>query len=1028
MMRRWQTQAATVAVLYVFVSCLWIAGSDWLLSSISQTVPAFRALSTVKGFVFVVVTGLLLFLVLRRLLRTESEARALAEQSAQALRESESKFRQMAETISEVFWSCDLDFKAMHYISPAYETIWGRSRESLLKNPRSWSDAVHPEDRERVVAAFWADRGLKEISVEYRIVRPDGTVRWILDRAFPVRNAGGEAIGIVGLAKDITERKQAERELREREHLYHTVFQSANDGIIILENDRIVDCNERALELFRGTRAELIGAQPSEVSPERQPNGDFSVAGQRFRNQRALDGEPQYFEWQHRRRDGTEFLAEISLRAFSLGPKRLLLALVRDISERKQAEHQLLQLNRVYELISHINEAIVRISQRDALFREACRIAVEHGHFRLAWLGMLDQSTREIVPVASAPQEDRSIQSGTVEALDPNRCEIVRTTLRERRVAVCQDIAQDPQMASCREAALARGYKSVISLPLKVGSRIVGVFGVYAAEPGFFSAIIIESLIEIAANLSFALELFEQNRERELEQQQLRLQHAALEAAANAIVITDRSGVIEWVNNAFSRLTGYSRQEAVGQSPRLLKSEAHDKAFYQRMWQTITAGSVWQGNLTNKRKDGTLFEEEMIITPVRGDSGEITHFVAIKQDVTERRKLEQQFLRAQRTQSIGLLAGGVAHDLNNVLTPVLMALPLLRNHLAPDQRDHILETLEQSVRRGANIVQQVLTFARGVEVQRVLVQLRHLVKEVAKIAEETFPRDIRVQANLPSNLWPFLGDPTQIHQVLLNLAVNARDAMPEGGQLSFTASNVELRERLQFLDFDIPPGRYISLSVADTGTGIAPETMERMFEPFFTTKPAGKGTGLGLSTVLGIVKSHGGLVEVKSRVGAGSTFTVFLPAAPQDASATTFIQNPALPQGRGETLLVVDDETGILQVSKSTLEANGYRVLTAKDGKQALARFAEARQTIDAVVTDIMMPAMDGLGLTRSLRQMNPSVPIVVVTGLMNPPGEEDRAAQLRELGVRHFIYKPFKAEDLLSTLHQVLHPSKAVS
>jgi PAS domain S-box-containing protein len=558
---------------------------------------------------------------------------------------------------------------------------------------------------------------------------------------------------------------------------------------------------------------------------------------------------------------------------------------------------------------------------------------------------------------------------------------------------------------------------------LKVDGHIVGVFCVYASETNYFSTIITESLIEVAADLSFALELFERNRQRESEQQQLRLQHSALEAAANAIVITNRDGTIEWVNAAFTAFTGYSRAEAIGCNPRVLKSGLHEPAFYRRMWQTVLAGDVWQGTLTNKRKDGSLYDEEMTITPVRSEAGKISHFVAIKQDISERKKLEQQFLRAQRMQSIGLLAGGVAHDLNNVLAPVLMALPLLRNQLEPDQREHILQTLEKSVQRGANIVQQVLTYARGVEVQRALVQLRHLIREVAKIAEETFPRDIQIRCNAPVSLWPFQGDPTQIHQVLLNLAVNARDAMPQGGELIFTARNVELRERLQYLDFEIPPGRYVCVSVADTGTGITTDVLERMFEPFFTTKPTGKGTGLGLSTVLGIVKSHGGLVEAETVVGAGSKFSVFLPAVPAEVAAAVADRRPELPQGRGETVLLVDDEAGILHVTKSTLVANGYRVITARNGTQALDRLAEQGAAIKAVVTDIMMPTMDGLAMTRVLRRINPALPVIATTGMMNPPGEEDRTGHLRELGVSHFLHKPFQAEELLGALRMALDP-----
>jgi PAS domain S-box-containing protein len=1151
MMKHWQAPAMKIALAYAGAGLVWIGVSDYVVAGLTGTPTGFTTVHTFKGCLFVVVTSVLLFLMVRRMLGTELKARTKAEETARALSESEEKFRRLAEAISEVFWISDLNCSKMLYVSPAYERLWGRSCESLYQNPKSWADAVHPEDREHVLAAMWVDRGLKEATAEYRIVRPDGSERWVLDRAYPLRNSAGEAVGVVGISKDISERKTAEAALREREHLYHTVFESASDGILLLEHGRCIDCNQRALEMFRLAREDLIGLEPAALFPERQPGDQRSAEGQYQRFEAALAGKPQSFQSRHQRRDGTQFVVEASLRAFAVGPRTLLLAVGRDITEhlraeqalreseeqlralymsmneglalhemvydaqgqavdyrlidvnpafesitglsreravgklasaifgsgsppylahyapvaalkgpfsfetyfppmgkhfsisvfsprkgqfatifsditkRKEAEQQICLLNKVYALISHVNEAIVRISDRDTLFQEACRIAVEHGQFPLAWIGLVDEAGREISPVAMAGSDKDYVAHIRVSAVPTSQgLGPVGTAVREGRVVICADIAKDSQLAPWRGAALARGYRSLIVLPLKTGERVVGAFAVYAGEPGFFTTMFTESLIEVAADLCFALNIFERNRQRELEQQQLRLQHSALEAAANAIMITDRNGTIQWVNDAFTRLTGYSRAEAVGQNPRLLKSGAHGHEFYSRLWQTVLSGSVWQGAQVNKRKDGTLYDEETTITPVRSQAGDITHFIAIKQDVTERRKLEQQFLRAQRMQSIGLLAGGVAHDLNNVLTPVLMALPLLRTPLEPAQRDHILQTLEQSVRRGANIVQQVLTFARGVEVQRVLVQLRHLVREVAKIAEETFPRDIRVRASLPSDLWPFLGDPTQIHQVLLNLAVNARDAMPDGGQLSFTAQNVELRQCLQFLDFEIRPGRYISFNVTDTGTGIPPEIIERMFEPFFTTKPAGKGTGLGLSTVLGIVKSHGGLVEVKSQVGAGSTFTVFLPAEAAQTQPGVSEEQAALCQGRGETILVVDDEAGILQVSKSILEANGYRVIAAKNGTQALARLSEPSHVIQAVVTDIMMPSMDGLALTRALRQSNPRLPVVAMTGLMNPPGEEDRAAQLRGLAVRHFLRKPFEAQELLSLINEALHPT----
>ena len=496
----------------------------------------------------------------------------------------------------------------------------------------------------------------------------------------------------------------------------------------------------------------------------------------------------------------------------------------------------------------------------------------------------------------------------------------------------------------------------------------------------------------------------------------------------NAIPISNHKGVIEWVNTAFTRVTGYSREEVIGQNPRLLKSGLHDLNFYKQMWQTIRTGRVWQGLVTNKRKDGALYFEEMTITPVRSEAGEVTHFIAIKQDVTDRRNLEQQFLRAQRLQSVGLLAGGIAHDLNNVLAPVLMALPMLRENPPPDERDAILGTLENGVRRGAKIIQQVLTYARGVELQRAPLRLRQSIHEVLRISEETFPRNIQIKSDLLPDLWEIHGDPTQIHQVLLNLALNARDAMPQGGQLEFRASDIELREPRQFMDFEIPAGRYVKVSVRDTGSGIASEVLERMFEPFFTTKPTGRGTGLGLSTVLGIVKSHGGLVEVETRLGEGSTFSVYFPTAPPGGvTPTVMSESSALLKGKGEMVLIVDDEPGILQMGLAILAASGYKAVTAKDGAEALGKFAEYHQQVRAIITDVMMPNMDGVALIRSARRLNSSVPAIVSTGLMNAPGEEDRTNELRDLGVKHFLRKPFATEDMLNALYLALHSESKV-
>jgi CheY-like chemotaxis protein len=330
--------------------------------------------------------------------------------------------------------------------------------------------------------------------------------------------------------------------------------------------------------------------------------------------------------------------------------------------------------------------------------------------------------------------------------------------------------------------------------------------------------------------------------------------------------------------------------------------------------------------------------------------------------------------------------------------------------------------LEQSAKRGSNIVKQVLTFARGLEGDRVLIQPRHLIKEIGSISNETFPKSIILQTDAPKDLWTVWGDPTQLHQVLLNLCVNARDAMPNGGTLTITANNTTLDAHYAKLNVDAKSGHYITISVADTGTGIQPELLEKIFEPFFTTKEPGKGTGLGLSTVYTIVKSHNGFVRTQSDVGKGATFTVYLPAQKAGRSADPTPQQAAETNGRGETILVVDDEAAVRDISKLTLESHGYTVLLASDGTEAIALYTRNKHRIAAVVLDIMMPYMDGVRTIRALRKINPDVKIIVASG-------HDQSNVLGErngLTVDAFLLKPYTAERFLKTLSSVLEASSA--
>lgn len=398
--------------------------------------------------------------------------------------------------------------------------------------------------------------------------------------------------------------------------------------------------------------------------------------------------------------------------------------------------------------------------------------------------------------------------------------------------------------------------------------------------------------------------------------------------------------------------------------------------------------------------------------------GEAIRMVGMTRDITEKKQLEAQFFRTQRLESIGTLASGIAHDLNNVLTPILAAAQYLRLRFPSSDERHqqMLKMLEVNTKRGADLVQQVLSFARGVEGRRALMQVEQLLIEIEQIVKRTFPKLIEVHTEIPSTkLWLVSADSTQLHQVMMNLCVNARDAMPNGGTLTISAENLVIDRTFAQMHPDAEVGSYVVITIADTGSGIAPELLDRIFDPFFTTKDIGKGTGLGLATVVGIVKGHQGFVSVTSEVGQGSRFQVFLPAVEGLMELQPEIRE--CPQGQGELILVVDDEIAVQEITRTVLEDHNYRTIVASDGYEAIARYAEHQSEVQLVIMDIMMPSMGGLTAIRTLRQLNPDVKIIATSGLM----ASSQLSEISESAVDVFLAKPYNTYDLLTTIRQVL-------
>ncbi|MCE0498319.1 MAG: PAS domain S-box protein [Methylacidiphilales bacterium] len=799
----------------------------------------------------------------------------------------------------------------------------------------------------------------------HRIIRKNGEERTVQELAEVFFDETTDRpLRIVGTTQDITERKRAEVALQESEVKFRTLFDVANDSIFILHNGIFVDCNTRGLELFGVTREQILGQSPTLFSPLIQPDGRNSEEKAREIIQRAVEGEPQFFEWVHCPHDGAPVYTDISLQRFELGGEPYIQAIARNITERKEAEKQLLWKTAFFEAQVH--------SALDGIL-----VVDNEGKKVLQNQRMVDlwNIPRQL---ADEPDDRSELQWVTEQIKHPPQF--------AKKVAY---LYAHPDEVSHDELELINGkFFDRYSAPVR------GKDGKYYGRIWAFRDITQYKRAEA----------------------QIVEQAAFLDEARDAIFVRDLKGKILFWNKGAERLYGWASREIVGQY--------HDDILYadlkalEESYRVAVSEGEWNGELKHFTKDKRELTIESRWTLIRDQDGRPKSVLAINTDITERKKIEAQFMRAQRMENIGTLAGGVAHDLNNILAPIMMSIDLLKGMSDKPQATKILETIEVSAKRGADIVRQVLSFARGVEGERIEVQPKHLLKDLENIIQGTFPKNLRLQFSIPDDTWTLPGDPTQMHQILLNLCVNARDAMPNGGSLTISVENCALDEQYAAMQTEAKPGRYVKFSVTDSGTGMPPDIIKKIFDPFFTTKDIHKGTGLGLSTVMGIVKSHEGIINVSSEPGKGTTFDVYLPAMETSSAAQEKQKELAgLPRGNGETILVVDDEASIRTITSQTLQAFGYRILTAADGANAVVIYAQHRNEIAAVLTDMMMPIMDGPATIHALMRINPEIKIVAVSGL----NANADVAKASKAGVKHFLTKPYTAGTLLKTLRATL-------
>ena len=872
--------------------------------------------------------------------------------------------------------------------------------------------------------------------------------------------------------------------LRVSENRFRTLFETANDAILLMDDRNFLSCNRKAEALYGCRQEEIVGQSPVKFSPPRQPDGRDSAESAREKIAAAFAGTPQNFDWRHLRLDGTPFDAEVSLNRVELEGAMILIAIVRDVTVRRRAgetlrlseaeyrhlfenalvgiywsspEGRLLRVNPALAamygyaspdaMIAEVTDAARQHYADPEERREFVRLLAEQGGMGPREYEMIrrDGTRIWVLETARAVRDAEGkllhLEGTNIDITERKRVGEALRQSEERFRSLSnaslegimihdRGLILDANLAFARlfgyeqpEELIGKNGPELLLTPesrTRIGERIrrqesglVEVTGIRKNGSTFAAETESQTLrykdrdarIVSCRDISDRKQVEARNRE----------QAALLDNANDAIYVTALDSTILYWNRGAERTYGWTSAEAVNR--KTLELLAVDPVVEEAKVAVLLKEGNWTGERWRMTKDGRKVEVFSRLMLVRDEQGKPRSIFSINTDITEKKQLEAQFLRAQRLESIGALASGIAHDLNNVLAPIIIGAPLLREMVKDQTGRHLLTTMETSAKRGADIVKQVLTFARGIEGERVPQQPRHLIREMERIAEETFPKSIRIESDVAGDLWPVLGDSTQLHQALLNLCVNARDAMPGGGVLTLSAANVVLAKEAAEKIPGAQPGSYVCLRVSDTGMGIPPEVEAKMFEPFFTTKGVGKGTGLGLSTVLGILRSHGGFIRVASEVGQGTTFELYLLATKAVEVELKRKSVPPWPYARGECILVVDDEGAVREVARRALMEFGYQVITASRGAEAVQSFRERQREIKLVLTDMMMPEMDGSALIAALRVIDSAVRIIGMTGMSDPAGMN----AMKTLELSGMLAKPFTIDELLAVIREVL-------
>ena len=930
--------------------------------------------------------------------------------SEEALRRSVERFRSFTEATALIVWQTDPAGNVLGDL-PSWRAYTGQTVAELLG--LGWSEAVHPQDRARTLQRWAECRAEKKIfELEYRLLGADGSYRLFAVRGVPVFEPDGTIREWVGSNADITERQRAEEVLRESEQRFRFLNALSEASRALTRPAEImrtvVNLLGEHLAVSRCTYAEMEADGDHFVIPNDFTAGCASIVGRHrlsdfgpYTHQRLLAGHTMVIP-----RIATEAALAGQGKAFA------------DLEIESFIACPLLRKGRLIAIMMVQQTVPRRWSNAEvALVKEVagrCRAIVERASAELI-LRASEEQLRLVIAASNDGIWERDLKNGALscsermhemlglnpETFEPTVDGVAALVHPEDRQAFLVALAGPKES----------GGRSEAHLRIRRPDGSYGHFlfrGLSVLDRNGAPLRVVGSIADLTNMLQAERKLVEQAN--------------LLNLAHDAIIVRDMSGRVDFWNHGAEVLYGWTAEEAQGRMSSEF-FEVGDPETLRNAQQMLIEAGTWSGECQHATKAGEQVMVRSRWSLLRDDDGRPKSTLVINTDITEQKKIERQFLRAQRLESLGTLASGVAHDLNNVLLPIMMAAPVLRNEENPVERDRFLEIVESSARRGSEIIKQVLTFARGAEGDRILLQPIYLLDEVMKIASQTFPKSIALRSSYEQDIRPIEADATQLHQVLLNLCINARDAMPEGGELKLALENFDVDAQFARTTPGASPGPHVVFQIADTGHGIPADVIDKIYDPFFTTKKVGTGTGLGLSTTAGIVRSHGGFILVESAPGKTS-FRIYMPAKDAAETETPLQPDAVIPAGHGQTVLVVDDEPIIREVAEVILTNHGYRVYAAEDGPAALAIFAQQIGHIDAVIVDLVMPMMSGCALVRALRRIDPQVKIMLSTGR----AEDLEVSEVEALGTEGLLRKPYTTRHLLLKLDQVLRGAASLA